>query len=473
MTGSRRRFLRQLAAGSILAAGPGRRLLRADPESSSDVAFLTPADAGFEERRQPFNRRITLQPAVIAVCGNEAGVQAAVEYARKRSLPIAVKSGGHSLEGYCLNRDGLVIDLSRMSPLTIDAAHRLTVGAGVRLAGLFDFLLPRGRIIPTGSCGGVGVAGLALGGGYGMFSGKYGLTCDHLTGVRMVDGRGRIHDSADEPELLWACRGGGNGSFGVVTSLRFETRPAPERLHSYRFRYLRLDPAKATELLRRWFTVGAALPPEAFSAFILDGTSLTVLVTTFLTTPGKDFLRGPIAGLAAGADAALPVVSAATAVSVKRYYGRSTPQYFKNVSSGFFRGFDDIQAVAPEVFRRVAARPGLLFQMNTFGGNAGGGAAARASAFPHRQFRFVGELQSYWESPSREKPFTEAIRGLQRLLRENGVRAHYANYPDADLEDWAEAYYGRESYRRLQIVKRTYDPDDRIRHPQSVRLPGA
>jgi FAD/FMN-containing dehydrogenase len=366
----------------------------------------------------------------------------------------------------------MVVDLSRMNGLEMDARHVLTAGPGCRLAGLFDLLLPRERIIPTGSCGGVGIAGLTLGGGYGMFSGKYGLTCDHLTGVRMVDGRGRIRDSGDDPELLWACRGGGNGSFGIVTRLTFATRPAPERLHSFRFKARGLDPRRGTALLSRWFEVAASLPPEAFSAFVLGGRSLTVLVTTFVTRPGADFLRGPIAELGAAMDEAAPVVSAPPARAVKRYYGRSAPLHFKNVSAGFYRGVDDLRSVAHEIFRRVAARPGLLFQVNTFGGNADDPVIGRSSAFPHRRFRFVGELQSYWESPSREAALVDAVRGIQRVLWENGVRAHYANYPDADLPDWAEAYYG-ESYPRLQAVKRALDPDDVVRHPQSVRLPRA
>src|SRR5690606_14140152 len=95
------------------------------------------------------------------------------------------------------------------------------------LQEIYASFLPKNRIIPAGSCGTVGIAGLALGGGYGFFSRKYGLTCDHLTRIKLVDGNGKIQDSDGNPKLLWACRGGGNGNFGVVTEMEFKTHPAP------------------------------------------------------------------------------------------------------------------------------------------------------------------------------------------------------------------------------------------------------
>lgn len=463
----RRRFIKQVAAASVSSLAFVRHSGATEPD---DVVFLKPTDRDYARFRQPFNKRIVLAPAVIAACRSEAGVQRAVEYAKAQGLSIAIKSGGHSFEGYSLNQNGLVIDLSQMNRLQLDAGGRLTAGPGCKLGQLFEYLLPRERLIPTGSCGGVGIAGLTLGGGYGMFSRKYGLTCDSLTRVRLVDGQGRLQDSRATPELLWACRGGGNGNFGIVTSLEFDTQPAPRLFHSYRFKYLDLDPARAAALAERWFESTPALPAEGFSAFVLSGKTLTVLVTTFEQQPGKSLHTRVLNDLARGATSVQPVQSDSLINSVKRYYGRAQPLYFKNVSAGFYRGFSDLKAVALEAFRRVAAHPGMLFQINTFGAQQESDEVRRLAAFPHRAFSYIGELQCYWEAPAQTQRAVTAVQEIQRLLWQGGIRAHYSNYPDIDLENWAEAYFGQENYLRLQAIKRTYDPDNRVRHPQSVRL---
>jgi len=467
--GSRRAFLKTLAAAGLSAAVIPHVARATDGDVDAGVVLLKPGNHDYATFRQPFNKRIALVPAVIAVCFNERGVQTAVDYANSRALPMAIKSGGHCFEGYSLNDGGLVIELSRMNRLQLDGQQRLTAGPGAKLAEVFDHLLPAGRLIPTGSCGGVGIAGLTLGGGYGMFSRKYGLTCDSLTGVRMVDGDGKLHDSADRPELLWACRGGGNGNFGIVTGLRFDTQPAPAIFHSVRFKYLDVDAKKAAALAARWFALTPALPPEGFSAFVFSGKTLTVLVTSFAPEIGRALQSDVLANLARDADGAHPLQSDKLNNAVKRYYGHRQPLYFKNVSAGFYRGFDDLKGVAEDLFRRVANQSGMLFQINTFGAGSVTDVTRADSAFPHRAYPYIGELQCYWDAPSQTQPCVVAVKDIQRLLAQHGIRAHYANYPDIDLENWGEAYFGQANYRRLQSIKRLYDPDNRIRHPQSVR----
>ena len=84
---------------------------------------------------------------------------------------------------------------------------------------------------------------------------------------------------------------------------------------------------------------------------------------------------------------------------------------------------------------------------------------------------FIGELQSYWDKPQQQARTVDTIVRLQRSLTESGVEAHYANYPDVNLGNWANAYYGRENYAELQALKRLYDPGNAFRYPQSIRLP--
>jgi FAD/FMN-containing dehydrogenase len=327
-------------------------------------------------------------------------------------------------------------------------------------------LLPKKRLLPAGSCGGVGIGGLTLGGGYGFFSRKYGLTCDSLQEVTLVDGKGAVRSSKADPELLWACRGGGNGSFGVVTEMVFQTHPAPTWFYSNRFTAAPLDTARANKILKRWFDIAAHLPETCFSAYVLNGKHLTILVTDY-EAPTKP-VQAALEDLRGLTDDATIGKPRATARALKNYYGASAPVYFKNSSAGSYHGYADIQGCIAAVLDSVVSRPGLIFQVNALGGNIAQPSFAQASCYPHRTRPFLAELQSYWNRPGYEESLLARCRDIQRLLKESGVTAHYANYPNIEFEDWQHAYYG-ESYPRLQAVKRKYDPDNRFRYDQSVR----
>jgi FAD/FMN-containing dehydrogenase len=116
----------------------------------------------------------------------------------------------------------------------------------------------------------------------------------------------------------------------------------------------------------------------------------------------------------------------------------------------------------------VLTVPGLVFQINTLGGAIADGPEG---AYPHRAWPYLGEAQAYWENPSRAADLQAAIGRIRDHIAQAGIDRHYANYPDLAFRDWPTAYYGRENYERLQGLKKRYDPDDRVKHPQSVRLP--
>lgn len=434
-----------------------------------DLAFLKPGDKGYEEARRPFNSTVLLKPALIACCRTEADVVAAVRHAKENGLPVAVKSGGHAFHGYSLNEGGLVVELSGMNTRLLEKDGFLfTGGPGLKLRDCYSWLLSRGRLLPAGSCGGVGLAGLTLGGGYGLFSREFGLTCDHLTQVRMVDGNGEIRDSRDEPELLWACRGGGNGNFGVATSFTFETRPAPANLASQKFTAKGLDDAGLARHLERWFEIAAALPEPCFSAVILNGSQATVLLSSTKSAEGPAFASATKALLQAGFSSKGSLTKP-LASSLSRYEGRPGPLPFDNVSGGFYRSFEDIKSAAAGICTTVRETPGLIFQVNTLGG-----AIARGpdSAYPHREFPFLGELQAYWEKGKIPAKLAAGHAAVRQALADAGIHRHYQNYPDQRLENWTDSYFTG-TYARLQQLKLKLDPDDRIRHPQSVRLPAA
>ena len=476
---TRRSFIRTSLAATtaVLTHGPGTSLLGAAaktarpippslPQPKGPVTYLVPGDAGFGAARALYNGTIQTQPQMIARCGNETGVQQAVRRAIEKDWPIAVKSGGHCFEGYSLNDDGLVVEVSALNNLQLDAkTGLLTAGAGCRLADVNRYLMARGRFLPAGSCETVGLSGLTLGGGYGMFARKWGLTCDHLRSVRMVAGTGELHDSTSEPDLLWACKGGGNGSFGVITEFQFETRPAPKIFSNWKLKAFKLDAARATELLSRWFEATTTLPNDAFCAWVMNGSQVTILITTIGDRENKGLLacQKKLAALTTKNTTVGPVP---IAKALPWYYGEPGPQFFKNASGGFYKGFADLQPALPGIFHEVLTTPGQIFQVNTLGGAIADG----TGAYPHRAFPYLGEQQSFWEKPEQGVSRILAAARVQAHLAKAGIKHHYANYPDRTFADWQTAYYG-ENYPRLQTIKKTYDPQNRIRHVQSIRPP--
>lgn len=441
------------------------------PQIAGHIYFLKPTDAEYGQRRQIFNKRITLMPRLIAVCLSDKGVQTAMQYVAANKLPVAVKSGGHCFEGYSLNNNGLLIDLSLLKGIKYSAADKsLLAQPGAKLGDVYAYLAQFKRLIPAGSCAGVGVAGLTLGGGYGFFSRTLGLTCDSLMRVKMVDGQGNLLDSKDNAELLWACKGGNNGSLGIVTELQFKTHPTPTSFTNYRFKYRSLTTRKVSELAERWFKLMPSLPTTCYSSWVLGPTQLTILVTDMAERTAPQ-LQTILHQLGSGATAIQGAQKDEFLRGIQRFRGGTEPMYFKNVSAGYYNGYADIKNVLPALFAQMQASPlkQNLIQINTLGGAIRTGFSADSAAYPHRNYLYLGEFQVYYQRSSDTAKAETLVNQVQQRFTQAGIQAHYANYPDIGLKHWAQAYYAG-SYPRLQALKRKLDPNNRIQHPQSIRI---
>src|SRR3954470_408878 len=184
-------------------------------------------DATYDEARALYNAMIDKRPAAIAYCVDTADVAAAVKFANERGLRIAVRSGGHNGAGLGSVDDGLVIDVSEINAVTVEATARLArVGGGALLSKLVEVTHQLGLTVPVGIIGTTGVGGLTLGGGVGHLTRAFGLTSDNVVAATVVLADGSIVqcDADREPELFWALRGGG-GNFGIVTQFTFRCHP--------------------------------------------------------------------------------------------------------------------------------------------------------------------------------------------------------------------------------------------------------
>lgn len=460
----RRTFLKVLGGASFLGLFPFTKAYAKGTLDNVNVEFIQRSHKLYDIYRKLFNKRLDFKPRIIAMCKTELGIQQAVKYANKHNLSMNIKSGGHSFEGFSLNDDGLVIDVSQMNQISLNGNNQLITEPAVRLAQLYSYCLPKGRLLPSGSCASVGLSGITLGGGYGLFAREFGLTCDYLTGFRMIDASGNIIDSDDDAELLWACRGGGNGNFGVVSQLRFDTVKAPTTLYQHRFRSFNVTAKQTSGLAKQWFEHTSKLPEHAFSAFVLNGKTLTVMLTA---TQHDEKMVEVLKQFDQIMDSNAELNPDPIEVGIQYYYGRSQSLYFKNISAGYYESFNDIDECAESLFSQVVKTPGMVFQINTLGGKINNGVRSKDSSYAHRNADYLGEAQFYWNKPEQMAASMKSMEQIQGILHSNGVSQHYVNYPDLNIKNYESAYYG-DSYKRLQKVKNKFDPDNRFNYSQGI-----
>jgi FAD binding domain/Berberine and berberine like len=458
--------LSSMAGASCLLSS--NNLLLQDPTATAQnsIEWICQGDPNYDILRKGFNNSIDLFPQVIVVCKTTEDVAVAIKYANIHKLPVAIKSGGHSMEGFSCNQGGLVVNLSKMNSVEFLPNDKIKVGPGCELSSLYEKTLARKRIIPAGSCASVGMGGLTTGGGYGLFSRKYGLTCDSLVEATMVDGQGEIHNTLVNPELLWAIRGGGSGNFGVITEMVFRSYPAPNTMRSYHFESNKLDAQKASSLLEKWFAFSEKLTESCYSGYVLNGRSLNILVTNFGNHTPE--LQKELDAMALHFDEFTMVRPINLADKVKRYYGSKIPMNFKNSSAGLFNQYAELASCITDVLDKVINTRGMIYQVNTLGGKIADPDFEKTSCYPHRGYNFIGELQTYWDSPKQAPVLKTASEEILALLYKNGIKAQYFNYCSSAFEKWESAYYGK-NYKRLQKIKNLYDPNNTIRHPQSIR----
>ena len=193
---------------------------------SADV--LVEGSAEYESaRRSQVARFDGVRPRKIVRCHSPEDVAQAIAHAREQGLHVALRSGGHCFAGRS-STSGVLIDVSAMSEVSL-AGDLVSVGAGARLADVYDALAARDRTIAAGCGPTVGIAGLVLGGGLGILGRAHGLTSDQLVAASTVLADGRLVDCDEhrQEDLFWALRGAGGGQFAAVTQLTLRTLPAP------------------------------------------------------------------------------------------------------------------------------------------------------------------------------------------------------------------------------------------------------
>jgi FAD/FMN-containing dehydrogenase len=425
-----------------------------------DGDLMTPEASGYDAARVPaIPRYRDVRPQAVVRCASPQDVARTLGHARATGTHVVPRGGGHCFAGRS-STEGLLLDLGRLDTVEVDGDGRATIGAGARLAQVYDALHARGRTIPAGCGPTVGIAGLTLGGGIGLLGRRYGLTCDALVGAQVVlaDGRYVDCDADREPELFWALRGAGGGQFGVVTTLVFDTVPEP----------------RATRFELHWPAGSATAVVAAWQEWAPDAPADITANLTVVAEPGRP-LRVVVFGAALRDTDATGVLldELAAAVGARpdtRLRGglaiRDLKRSFAEPDEGagapttsrseFFDRPLPAAAVADLVDGLVGARQELNF---TAMGGAYDRVAPDATAFAHRGRRFL--LEHVGEDDAR-------VDRAWEIAHAHGSGRVYPNFPDPKLADWATAYHGG-NLARLVAAKQRYDPDGLFRFPQALR----
>lgn len=440
--------------------------------------LLEPGDPSYDEARTIWNGMIDRHPALIARCKSADDVVSAVTFARDNELLLAVKGGGHNVAGNAVCDGGVMIDLSLMNRVHVDAEKRTArVEGGCLLQDMDRETQAFGLATPGGIISTTGVAGLTLGGGFGWLSRKYGLSIDNLLETEVVTADGRVlrASESETPDLFWGLRGDG-GNFGVVTSFTFKLHEVGPELYSglivqpfeaakNYLRSYREFVAAAPDELTAWIVIRRApplpfLPEDVHGQLVVvvpfiylgdpdEGEGLVAPLRTFGKSHGEHVGMNPYTVWQSGFDA-LNEPGA-------RNYWKS--HYLKDLSDGAIDAILDFAGRLPSPHCEVFI-PHLQ------------GATSRvpeaATAYAHRAAPFAINIHTRWYEPEDDARCTAWVRDFFERT-EPFAEGVYVNFLSDEGAERVRDAYPPETWERLVALKNRYDPGNLFRMNQNVR----
>jgi FAD/FMN-containing dehydrogenase len=453
--------------------------------------LVLPCDSDFALASAIHNPSVDAGPPIAVLqAANADDVAAGIAFARTEGVPLAGMSGGHGYAGYS-STHGLQISFAQMNAVSVDAATRLaTIGAGANLDDVYSGLAKAGYLVPGGSCTTVGVAGLTLGGGFGLSGRQFGLLTDNLVSATIVTADGQKHtvSESNEADLFWALRGGGGGNFGLVTEFVFNAHPTADVIVFN----IGWEWSKVREVFDAWQNLIPDIPDELTTISTIGNNGLGG-DTSGLTCATVGQFRGSEADLreilqplydAGGTPKSEDIQKKSFIDSVyyfawcsdekacqKAPVGTVEPARFYIKSAYARERFP--QAGVGTMIDWIERWPGengyAVFEFDSYGG-AVNRVSPTATAFVHREELLVGQHQVYWDDKASESMIANAVgwlNGFYAAMAPYNSGFAYQNYIDRNLADWQHAYYG-ENLPRLRQVKRRVDPDNLFNFAQSI-----
>jgi FAD/FMN-containing dehydrogenase len=422
-------------------------------------SLVSPDDAAYDEVRAVHNGLVDKRPGLIARCQNVADVQEAVNFGRESGLEVSVRGGGHNVAGRAVTDGGLMIDLSLMRGVDVDPRRRRARAQGGATWNEYNRAT---HVYGQATTGGVvsttGVGGLTLGGGLGWLMGRYGMAVDNVTQVEVVtaDGRVRMVDADNEPDLFWALRGGG-GNFGVAASIEFETHPLDTILGGLIAHPL----AAAGEVidLYRQVTKQASDDATVFCGLVHapDGSGTKLCGLPLCHAGEPDAAEAELRPLREFGppilDLVQPMPYPAVNTMLDDAFPRGVLNYWKSaflteLSDAAVRTMIDAFEAAPSIMSGIVIEHfhGEVCRIDP-----------TATAFPHREPGYNLVLAGQWLDPAETAANVAWVRETFAALEPYTAARGYVNYLADDESDRVPNAYGP-NYDRLVEVKRRYDP---------------
>jgi FAD/FMN-containing dehydrogenase len=445
---------------------------------------LLPGEEGYETARQVWNGLIDRRPAVIARCATDTDVIAAVDFAREHRLLVAVRGGGHNVAGHGTCDHGLVIDLSLMKGIEVDAQQRLArADGGVLWKELDQATQVYGLATPGGLFSETGIAGLTLGGGFGWLRNTFGLSCDNLVSARVVTADGRLitASASENSDLLWGLRGGG-GNFGIVTRFEYRLHPVgPEVFFGFVF-----HPGEKMEEGFRFYRDFTNSSPDDLSSVAFSG----------IIPPGSGVFPQEIHGrpyLAFGAcyigpveegrgvlqplrDFTQPVIDFSGVTPYVDVQAAFDADYPSGVMRYYWKSLNLTSLSDRAIARLVEHARRQPSSHSTTDLWHIGGAVRRVSpdesAFFGRDAAFLLNPEANWENPADDGKNIAWVREFVEDMQEFSDGSRYLNFAGFQEEgsELVRKGYGNQ-FERLAMLKKKYDPTNLFRLNQNI-VPG-
>jgi len=436
--------------------------------------IVVPGNPSYNMARMEFNRRFSKFPRVIVFCRRTQDVINAVKWARERGVRLRARSGRHSYEGFSSVNGGIIIDVSEMNQVKVDRKKMVAqVQTGNPLARVYRKLWDKRVALPAGTAPDVGVGGLTLGGGIGLLSRKFGLTCDNLKQVKMVVASGRfgaktiIANKKQHSDLLWASRGGGGGNFGIATSYTFRVRPISKvSIYSITWKWRDLE-----QVFPTWQRWAPSVTNRLTSTIEVAAKQVGTIVSTGQLLGGAKELRRWIRPLLQAGTPVKVMVRTVPFIEATKFFAAGDlnlePKF--KITGAF--GFKPLPREGVRIIRNFlsnAPNKHSTVWCQSLGG--AGSAVSRvsptATAYPHRKAETIYELSARWRNDGEQQRNIRWVERFRKALRPFVV-GDYVNFPDLQIKNWPKAYYGV-NFARLKQVKGKYDPHNVFRFAQSI-----
>jgi len=423
---------------------------------------ITPNTPEYGSARLVFNRTFDRRPALIVRCAGAPDVTRALEFAQKQNVPLAVRGGGHNRAGFSVCDGGVVIDLSAMNGVEVDAAKRVARAQAGALVRDLDRATQRfGLATTSGGCPTVGIAGLTLGGGEGLLMSKYGAPCDNLISAQLVtvDGRQVEASQNSNPDLFWAIRGGG-GNFGVATALEYTLHPVTDVLAGT----IMYPPGRIPELLQAFAKFVAAAPDEMnVVGEVLpskQGTQFQLLICHCGNSRHGNELLAPLRALKPQED----TVRVASYLETQSTINPAAP--VAHFQTDLFLPQLSAAAIAAITTATNDAPPNTrVFIVPLYGAITR--VPVSEMAFALRQPGYEVDIMGRWVAPAEKAAAVQWVKSLRDNLQPfaHGV---YVNQLGETSEELVMAGYGP-NYARLAEIKQKYDPKNVLRLNQNIK----